>query len=86
MTAVPDRSTFESIYTGQALWDIGKPQQAFLGVADRITRHRRERPVPRQPVGRQRVAVGAAPATRSRASTSSKSQSPGPGGRQPSGA
>jgi cyclopropane fatty-acyl-phospholipid synthase-like methyltransferase len=37
MTAVPDRSTFESAYTGQAPWDIGRPQQAFLDVADRIT-------------------------------------------------
>ena len=37
MTAVPDRSTFESIYAGQAPWDIGRPQKAFLDVADRIT-------------------------------------------------
>jgi SAM-dependent methyltransferase len=37
MTTVPDRSTFESAYTGQAPWDIGKPQKAFLDVADRIT-------------------------------------------------
>jgi len=36
MTAVPDRSTFESAYAGQAPWDIGRPQQALLGVADRI--------------------------------------------------
>ena len=34
---VPDRNTFESAYTGQAPWDIGKPQKAFLDVADRIT-------------------------------------------------
>ena len=34
---VPDRSTFESAYAGQAPWDIGRPQQAFLDVADRIT-------------------------------------------------
>ena len=34
---VPDRSTFESAYTGQAPWDIGRPQKAFLDVADRIT-------------------------------------------------
>ena len=34
---VPDRSTFESAYAGQAPWDIGRPQQAFLAVADRIT-------------------------------------------------
>ncbi len=37
MTALPDRSTFESAYAGQAPWDIGRPQQAFLDVADRIT-------------------------------------------------
>jgi hypothetical protein len=34
---VPDRATFESAYVGQAPWDIGRPQQAFLDVADRIT-------------------------------------------------
>ena len=37
MTPVPDRSTFESMYAGQAPWDIGRPQKAFLDVADRIT-------------------------------------------------
>jgi hypothetical protein len=36
MAAVPDRSTFESAYAGQAPWDIGTPQRAFAGVADRI--------------------------------------------------
>jgi SAM-dependent methyltransferase len=36
MTAVPDRSTFESAYAGQAPWDIGRPQKAFIDVADRI--------------------------------------------------
>ena len=34
---IPDRSTFESMYAGQAPWDIGRPQKAFLDVADRIT-------------------------------------------------
>ncbi len=34
---VPDRSTFENIYAGQAPWDIGKPQKAFFDVADQIT-------------------------------------------------
>jgi SAM-dependent methyltransferase len=33
---VPDRSTFESAYAGQAPWDIGRPQKALLGIADRI--------------------------------------------------
>lgn len=36
MSAVPDRSTFESIYASGAPWDVGKPQQAFIDVADRI--------------------------------------------------
>jgi cyclopropane fatty-acyl-phospholipid synthase-like methyltransferase len=34
---IPDRSTFENAYAGQAPWDIGKPQKSFLDVADRIT-------------------------------------------------
>jgi SAM-dependent methyltransferase len=37
MTTVPDRNTFESAYAGQAPWDIGRPQKAFLDVADQIT-------------------------------------------------
>ena len=37
MPPVPDGSTFESAYAGQAPWDIGRPQKAFLDVADRIT-------------------------------------------------
>jgi hypothetical protein len=37
MTPVPDRSTFENAYSGQAPWDIGKPQKPFLDVADQIT-------------------------------------------------
>ena len=37
MSSLPDRTTFENIYAGQAPWDIGKPQKAFLDVADRIT-------------------------------------------------
>jgi SAM-dependent methyltransferase len=37
MSDLPDKSTFESLYAGQAPWDIGKPQQAFVNVADRIT-------------------------------------------------
>jgi SAM-dependent methyltransferase len=36
MTTVPDRTTFEALYAGQAPWDIGKPQKPFLDVADRI--------------------------------------------------
>ena len=37
MTGVPDRTTFEAMYAGQAPWDIGKPQKRFIDVADRIT-------------------------------------------------
>ena len=37
MPPVPDRNTFETAYTGQAPWDIGRPQEAFLDVADQIT-------------------------------------------------
>ena len=34
---IPDRATFESAYAGQAPWDIGAPQPAFIAVADQIT-------------------------------------------------
>jgi SAM-dependent methyltransferase len=37
MTPIPDRATFETLYAGQAPWDIGKPHKAFIDVADRIT-------------------------------------------------
>ena len=37
MNDVPDKSTFASLYSGQPPWDIGKPQKAFLDVADQIT-------------------------------------------------
>ena len=37
MTPVPDRSTFESAYAGQAPWDIGRPQKPFIDIADQIT-------------------------------------------------
>src|SRR4051812_34513091 len=37
MTSVPDRSTFEAAYGGQAPWDIDRPQKTILDVADRIT-------------------------------------------------
>ncbi len=33
---VPDRNTFETAYAGLAPWDIGRPQKAFIDVADRI--------------------------------------------------
>lgn len=36
MADVPDKSTFASLYSGQAPWDIGKPQKAFLDVADQF--------------------------------------------------
>jgi 2-polyprenyl-3-methyl-5-hydroxy-6-metoxy-1,4-benzoquinol methylase len=34
---VPDRNTIETAYAEQAPWDIGRPQQVFLNVADQIT-------------------------------------------------
>jgi cyclopropane fatty-acyl-phospholipid synthase-like methyltransferase len=34
--SVPDRATFENLYAGKAPWDIGRPQQAFVDVADQI--------------------------------------------------
>lgn len=36
-TTTIDRTTFESIYAGQPRWEIGRPQKAFIGVADQIT-------------------------------------------------
>ena len=35
--ATIDRTAFESIYAGQPRWEIGRPQQAFIDVADQIT-------------------------------------------------
>ena len=32
-----DRAAFEGLYAGPAPWDIGKPQPAFVAVADRVT-------------------------------------------------
>ncbi len=37
MSKVPDRATFENAYAGKAPWDIGKPQEPFVAVADRVT-------------------------------------------------
>jgi SAM-dependent methyltransferase len=37
MSTVPDRGTFETMYAGQAPWDIGRPQKSFVDVADQIT-------------------------------------------------
>ena len=37
MPPVPDRALFESMYAGQAPWDIGKPQKPFVEAADQIT-------------------------------------------------
>jgi len=34
---VHDRTSFESLYTGQPRWEIGRPQKALLDVADQIT-------------------------------------------------
>jgi len=32
-----DRNSFESLYSGQPRWEIGRPQKALLNVADQIT-------------------------------------------------
>jgi SAM-dependent methyltransferase len=37
MSDVPSRETFESMYAGKAPWDIGRPQRAFIDIADRVT-------------------------------------------------
>jgi 2-polyprenyl-3-methyl-5-hydroxy-6-metoxy-1,4-benzoquinol methylase len=37
MTTIPDRATFETLYAGQAPWDIGKPHKAFIDVAASIS-------------------------------------------------
>jgi len=36
ITMTIDRTTFESIYAGQPRWEIGRPQKAFINVADQI--------------------------------------------------
>ena len=38
MSNVPNRDTFESIYTKKLPWDIGRPQPVLIEVADRVTR------------------------------------------------
>ena len=35
--STPDRTTFENAYSGQAPWDIGRPQKVFIDAADRIS-------------------------------------------------
>jgi len=37
MSDVPDKSTFASLYAGQAPWDIGKPQKPFSDAAAQIS-------------------------------------------------
>jgi SAM-dependent methyltransferase len=37
MSDTLDRDTFESIYAKKPPWDIGRPQRAFVEVADRVT-------------------------------------------------
>jgi SAM-dependent methyltransferase len=36
MPDIPDKNLFASLYAGQPPWDIGRPQKAFLEVADQI--------------------------------------------------
>src|ERR1700744_1743373 len=35
--SVPDRATFENAYSGEAPWDVGRPQKVFIDAAERIT-------------------------------------------------
>src|SRR5262245_7221809 len=37
MSDVPNKSTFASLYSGQAPWDIGKPQKPFIDAAKQIS-------------------------------------------------
>jgi cyclopropane fatty-acyl-phospholipid synthase-like methyltransferase len=37
MKSVRDHAHFEESYAGEAPWDIGKPQRAFIAIADRVT-------------------------------------------------
>lgn len=37
MSDVPDRTTFERAYASKPPWDIGRPQRAFVEIADRVT-------------------------------------------------
>lgn len=34
---VHDRTSFENLYAGQPRWEIGRPQQAFISVADQLS-------------------------------------------------
>ena len=36
MSEIPTRETFESMYSGKAPWDIGKPQPVFVDAADLV--------------------------------------------------
>jgi len=36
MTQLPNRERFESAYAGEAPWDIGRPQEPFVEMADRV--------------------------------------------------
>src|SRR5262249_46309768 len=36
MSKVPTRGDFESAYAGQAPWDIGRPQPAFVDAAEQV--------------------------------------------------
>ena len=37
MNSVHDRAAFEESYAGELPWDIGKPQQPFVAIAERVT-------------------------------------------------
>ena len=37
MSTIPTKETFENAYSGEAPWDIGKPQKDFTAVADQVS-------------------------------------------------
>jgi cyclopropane fatty-acyl-phospholipid synthase-like methyltransferase len=37
MTQLPTQQTFADAYTGEAPWDIGRPQKALIDIADQVT-------------------------------------------------
>src|SRR4051794_39659337 len=36
MTQIPTQQTFVEAYAGEAPWDIGRPQDPFVAIADRV--------------------------------------------------
>jgi hypothetical protein len=79
MPDLPDKNTFASLCSGQAPWDIGKPQKQFIDVADQITGSILDAVCG---TGDNALFLQAE-ATRSTASTSLTTRSSGPNARRP---